>query len=67
MSNQNSTNQESDKPSIGGQLLSFFVPLAGLVMYLNMRKDSPKKANRYGQLALAATVLGIILQLLAEA
>lgn len=53
MSNQYQTNQQSntqyngekDEPNIGFAILSFFVPIAGIVLYFVWRNEFPKKAK----------------------
>ena len=43
------TNDEAlnpeDRPSIGLNILSFFIPLIGLILYFTMKKDTPNKAK----------------------
>ena len=48
-----------DKLSIGLKILSFFVPLAGAIIYFSYRDKYPKKADT----ACYATLLGLVILL----
>ncbi len=67
MENQ-TTNQEpinnNDKPSVGYQILAFFIPIAGIIMYFNNKSEFPIKAQRYIQLAGFGIALGAVFRLL---
>ena len=58
-------NAEPDVPSAGFNVLSFFIPLAGLIMFLIWKDATPIKAKACGKWALIGfivwTVLNIIL------
>ena len=34
-----------DKPSVGYGILSFFIPLVGLILFISWHKETPKKAK----------------------
>jgi uncharacterized protein YqgC (DUF456 family) len=49
-----------DKGSVGFAILSFFIPIVGLILFLVWRKEKPKKAKSAGIGAIIGFVLGII-------
>lgn len=60
-------NQESinkDVPTLGYQFLAFIIPIAGLIMYNNKKKDFPIKAKRYRLLAILGLLLGLVFRFL---
>lgn len=61
--NDTSTNL-SDQPSIGLNIISFLIPLVGLIIYLTERDKSPRKANSAGKAALWGVGITIILSLI---
>ncbi|NCU32723.1 MAG: zinc-ribbon domain-containing protein [Candidatus Moranbacteria bacterium] len=46
-----------DSGSIGWGLLGFFIPLVGLILYLNWKDSRPKNAKRAGTGALIGFIL----------
>ena len=42
----------NDTPSAGLKVLSFFIPLAGLILFVVQSKDTPISAKEYGKWAL---------------
>ncbi len=42
-------------------ILSFLIPLVGLILFLTQKSDKPKAAKTYGKCALAAVIIEIIL------
>ena len=52
---------ESDKPSTGLNILSFFIPLVGLILYLTQKNQYPVKAKAVGKWALIGWITGIVL------
>lgn len=52
---------ESDKPSTGLNILSFFIPLVGLILYLTQKNQYPVKAKALGKWALIGWITGIVL------
>lgn len=67
MSNENPFNQPNpdDKPNIGLNILSFCIPLAGLIIYLVHKDKSPIKANSAGKFALISVGIGIVFRVIA--
>jgi hypothetical protein len=53
-----------EEAGIGWQILSFFVPIAGVIMHFNNRKESPNKAKRYIQVAGFGFAFAVLLRLL---
>ncbi|MDD3303421.1 MAG: zinc-ribbon domain-containing protein [Clostridia bacterium] len=63
-SQTNNTNQATevkDKVSIGFNILSFFVPIVGLILFLIYRKETPKRAKAMGICALIGYLLWMII------
>lgn len=56
--------QEQDVPSTGLNVLSFLIPLAGLVIYLIDRERMPQRARAAGKWALIGMVVCVVLVLL---
>lgn len=54
-------NVEEDRPSGGLNVLGFFVPVAGLVLFCVMYNRTPRKAKQIGAFALGGFVLNCIL------
>ena len=52
--------QNSDIPATGLNILSFFIPLVGLILYIVWNNTFPKKAQACGKWALIGFVLSII-------
>ena len=52
---------EQDEANIGMAILGFFVPLAGLILYLLWHKDYPRKAKSAGTGALIGFVVSCII------
>ncbi|MFM7725726.1 MAG: hypothetical protein ACKO7B_03420, partial [Flavobacteriales bacterium] len=59
---ENITLSSEDEIEIGWQILAFLIPIAGIIMYVNTRKEFPNKAKRYIQLAAVGIVLDILSQ-----
>ena len=49
-----------DQKSTGLNILSFFIPLVGLILYLTMKDQTPIKAKGCGKAALIGFILGIV-------
>lgn len=60
MTDQNSP----DKLHIGLTVLSFFIPIVGIVIYFMNRNELPNKAKTAGMAAIAGVVFGIVMNLL---
>lgn len=52
--------KEEDEPSFGFALLSFFIPIAGLVLYCIWSKEYPMKAKSCLKGFISSIVLGIV-------
>ena len=50
-----------DVENVGLNVLSFFIPLVGLILYCCWRKETPKKANGVGKWALIGFVVSVVL------
>ena len=57
-------NNEDDHPGLGWQILAFFVPISGIIMYFNNNKQYLYKAKRYIQLAGFGMALGAFIRLM---
>lgn len=55
---------KKDKYSVGFNILSFFVPLVGLVLFLIWKEETPKKAKGIGISALVGYILSIIVPII---
>ncbi len=53
-----------DAPSIGWAFLGFFIPLAGLILYLVGKDTTPMKAKSAGKGALIGFIVSIVLSIL---
>ena len=53
-----------DKLSIGLKILSFFIPLAGAIIYFSYREKYPNKADAACYAALLGLVIGVVLRVL---
>ena len=51
---------EVDAPCTWAAVLGFFIPLAGLIMYLMWKDQTPLKAKSAGKGALIGFVLGLV-------
>ena len=60
-SNQSQTQSYNDIPSNGMNILGFFLPMIGLILYAVWLKDFPKKANSIGKWSLIGFILNFIL------
>ena len=61
--NENSSNP-NDQPSAGLNILSFLIPLVGLIIYLTERDKSPRKATSAGKAALWGVGVSVILSMI---
>ena len=58
------THKKQDTPSIGWSILAFLIPISGVIMYFNNKKEFPVKAKRYIQLAGFGMALGAVLRII---
>lgn len=49
-----------DKPSIGLNILSFFIPLVGLILYFTMKGTTPKKASSLIKWTIASIIIYVV-------
>ncbi len=59
-----SQSPREDVPSTGLKVLSFFVPLAGLILFCVYQKNNPESAKSYGKFALIGFVLSRIIPII---
>ncbi len=55
-----STMPEADAPSAGFSVLSFFIPLVGLILYLIWKETYPLKAKGCGKWALIGFIANVV-------
>ena len=58
----NNNDSKQDEPGIGWQILAFLIPLAGVIMYFNVKGEFPNKAKRYITLAGIGFAINLILR-----
>ncbi len=51
---------EKDSKSFGWALLGFFVPVAGLILYIIWKDSMPLRAKSCGKGALASVIIGVV-------
>lgn len=51
---------QEQKANIGLAILSFFIPIVGLVLFITQKKDKPKTAKACGTAALICVILSVI-------
>lgn len=56
----NESEQIEDKGSVGFSILSFFIPIVGLIIFLMWQEKSPKTAKQAGFWALIGFVINIL-------
>lgn len=57
-------NTAADNPSIGLKVLSFFIPIVGLILYLVKKDQTPVSAKEYGKWALIGFIVGIVFSII---
>lgn len=60
----NTTSSEEDKNSVGLNIVSFLIPLVGLILWATMNKKTPTKAKNIGISALIGWIFWIFVQLI---
>ena len=50
-----------DIPNGGLNVLSFFIPLVGLILYCTMQGRTPRKANQIGVFALVGFIINLVI------
>lgn len=51
----------NDQPSTGLNVISFLIPLVGLIIYLTQKGSSPVKAKSAGKSALYGVIFGFVM------
>ncbi len=54
-----------EEAGAGWKVLSFFIPLVGLILFLVWNNESPRKAKACGKWALIGFITGIVISVLA--
>jgi hypothetical protein len=62
--NHESGSNPNDQPSVGLNIISFLIPLVGLIIYLTERERSPRKATSAGKAALWGVGVTVILSMI---
>ena len=57
---------DDDVPTTGLNVLSFLIPLAGLVLYLVNRSEKPNCAKSYLKWAAISFAIGIVIQIIVQ-
>lgn len=55
---------EEEKATTGFKILSFLIPIAGLVLYLTKKDTAPTAAKEYGKMALISVIIGVVLNII---
>lgn len=55
---------QEEKASVGLAILSYLIPLVGLILYLTKKDSRPKTAKACGKCALASVIINIILTII---
>lgn len=63
-SDEKRVNNPNDQPSTGLNIISFLIPLVGLIIYLTEREKSPIKATSAGKAALWGVGVTIVLSII---
>lgn len=58
---QSSYRYEEDVPSVGLNVLSAFIPIVGLILYIIYHERTPIKAKEIGKWAIIGFVIGLVL------
>lgn len=53
-----------DKANVGLAILSYIIPLAGLIIYLTQKDTKPKNAKVCGKCALASVIINVVLTII---
>ena len=53
-----------DSGSVGYAILGYFIPIAGLILYIALKDTKPKSAKMAGKGALISVIVGIVLSIL---
>ena len=61
---QQTVQPQEEKASVGFAILSYLVPIAGLIIYCTMKDSRPKTAKVSGKCALASFIINLVLSIL---
>lgn len=50
-----------DKANVGLAILSYLIPIAGLIIYLTQKDTKPKNAKVCGKCALASVIINVVI------
>ena len=53
-----------DSGSVGYAILGYFIPIAGLILYIALKDTKPKSAKMAGKGALISVIVGTVLSIL---
>lgn len=56
---------QEEKASVGLAILSFFIPLAGIIIYFTQKDKKPKTAKASGKCALASIIINVVITIIA--
>ncbi len=62
--NSENISNPNDQPSVGLNIISFLIPLVGLIIYLTERDRSPRKATSAGKSALWGVGVTVVLSII---
>lgn len=55
---------QEEKANVGLAILSFLIPIVGLVLYLTQKNEKPKTAKACGKAALACVIISVIVSII---
>jgi uncharacterized membrane protein YvbJ len=61
---QPTANNEQDKKSAGFDVLAFFIPIVGLILYLVWKENYPIRAKDIGKWALIGFIVDVVFSIL---
>ena len=61
---QDKTRKSSDNNDLAFGILGFFIPIAGLILYLVYEKDNPERAKCAGKGALIGVIVSVALSII---
>lgn len=57
---------KEDKASVILAILSYLIPIVGLVLYCTQKEDKPKAAKVYGKCALASVIINVVIAIVSN-
>lgn len=58
---------KEEKASVGLAILSYLIPIVGLILFLTKKDDKPKTAKLCGKCALASVIINVVLSIIMSA